>query len=98
MQTPGFYAGSGAGDNHPSGRTTNSCNTRKGCMAKPKLKEHVINREWCKGCGICVAFCPKKVLELDRHEKAVAARPEDCIACRLCELRCPDLAIEIITE
>ncbi|MBA3036312.1 MAG: 4Fe-4S ferredoxin, partial [Desulfobacterium sp.] len=28
----------------------------------------------------------------------VAARPEDCIACRLCELRCPDLAIEIITE
>ncbi|MDP2863559.1 MAG: 4Fe-4S dicluster domain-containing protein [Desulfobacterales bacterium] len=67
-------------------------------MAKPKLKEHLINRNWCKGCGICVHFCLKKVLELDSEEKAFAARPQDCIACKLCELRCPDLAIEIITE
>jgi 2-oxoglutarate ferredoxin oxidoreductase subunit delta len=65
---------------------------------KPKLKEHRINRNWCKGCGICVHFCPKNVLELDSEEKAIAARPQDCIACKLCELRCPDLAIEIITE
>ena len=42
-------------------------------MAKKKLKEHIINREWCKGCGICVAMCPKDVLELDQEEKAVAA-------------------------
>ena len=67
-------------------------------MAKPKLKEHVVNREWCKGCGICVRFCPKKVLELDKADKVVAARREDCICCRLCEFRCPDLAIEIETE
>ena len=67
-------------------------------MGKEKLKQHIINREWCKGCGICVEFCPKKVLELDEEEKAVAARPQDCICCRLCELRCPDLAIEIETE
>ena len=60
-----------------------------------KLKEHLINRNWCKGCGICVHFCPKNVLELDDKEKAVAVRPEDCIACKLCELRCPDLAIEV---
>ena len=67
-------------------------------MRKLKLKEHRINREWCKGCGICVAFCPKKVLELDREDKAVAVRPEDCFTCRLCELRCPDLAIEVEVE
>ncbi len=66
-------------------------------MAKEKLKAHVINEEWCKGCGICVAFCPKKVLEMD-GETVKAVRPEDCIVCRLCEMRCPDLAIEIETE
>ncbi len=67
-------------------------------MAKSKLKRHVINRNWCKGCGICVHFCPRNVLELDDQDKVAAARPQDCIACRLCELRCPDLAIEIELE
>ena len=67
-------------------------------MAKPKLKEHIINRDWCKGCGICGRFCPKNVLELDEAEKVTAARPEDCICCEFCELRCPDFAIEIETE
>ena len=67
-------------------------------MAKPKLKQHHINRHWCKGCGICVELCPKKVLELDDKDKVRAVRPQDCICCRLCELRCPDLAIEIETE
>lgn len=67
-------------------------------MARQKLKKLVINKGWCKGCGICIQFCPKEVLELNRNERAVAARPEDCICCRLCELRCPDLAIEVITE
>jgi 2-oxoglutarate ferredoxin oxidoreductase subunit delta len=67
-------------------------------MAKKKLKDHRIDREWCKGCGICVAFCPKNVLELDRKEKSVAVRLEDCIACRMCELRCPDLAVEVDIE
>ncbi len=67
-------------------------------MAKKRLKKHHINREWCKGCGICVAFCPKNVLELDKRSIAVAARLERCIACRMCELRCPDLAVDVITE
>ena len=67
-------------------------------MARLKLREHVINKEWCKGCGICVHFCPKQVLELDSMEKVAAARPEACICCRLCELRCPDLAIEVLTD
>jgi len=67
-------------------------------MAKNKLRELAVNRDWCKGCGICVSFCPKNVLELDGKEKAKAVRPEDCICCMLCELRCPDLAIEVLIE
>ena len=67
-------------------------------MGKGKTIKHLIDKEWCKGCGICIHFCPKNVLEFDNQGKAEAARPEDCIACKLCELRCPDLAIQIIEE
>jgi len=67
-------------------------------MAKKKLRELAVNRDWCKGCGICVSFCPQGVLELDGLEKGVAARPQDRICCNLCELRCPDLAIEVLIE
>lgn len=72
--------------------------TRHVAKRKKRLKELAIFRDWCKGCGICVAFCPKAVLELDSSDKAVAERPEECICCKLCELRCPDLAIEVVTE
>ena len=66
-------------------------------MGKGKSVTHKIDKEWCKGCGICVHFCPKKVLELDRRGKVEAVRPQDCmgVKCMLCELRCPDLAIQI---
>lgn len=52
-----------------------------------------INERWCKGCGICVAFCPKQALVLE-HEKAKTV-PDRCIACGMCELYCPDLAITV---
>ena len=67
-------------------------------MAKQKLLKLEINRDWCEGCGICVKYCPTQVLELDSRDKSVAVRPDDCICCKMCELRCPDLAIEVITE
>ena len=48
----------------------------------------------CKGCGICVALCPKKVLELKYPElKCEVARGDDCIGCLMCEMHCPDFAI-----
>lgn len=56
-----------------------------------------INRAWCKGCGICVAFCPKEALSLDDQEKAVH-NPELCVECGMCELYCPDLAVTVVAE
>jgi 2-oxoglutarate ferredoxin oxidoreductase subunit delta len=53
-----------------------------------------VNTQWCKGCEICVAFCPKNCLEM-KGGKCAAVRPEDCIRCMLCELRCPDFAITV---
>lgn len=55
-------------------------------------KKLVTKPDWCKGCGICVAFCPKKILGL-KNEKIEILDIENCIKCGQCELRCPDYAI-----
>lgn len=57
-------------------------------------KRLVINSSWCKGCGICAAFCPKGALEVV-DEKVRRKEGTDCILCGMCELRCPDYAIYI---
>lgn len=57
-----------------------------------------IYTERCKGCGICAAFCPKKVLAVSELEKIEVVAPENCIQCGQCELRCPDFAIFVHKE
>jgi len=64
-------------------------------MSSKENKKPVINIEWCKGCGICVEFCPEDALVMDDMEKSQLAYPEKCNGCGMCELRCPDLAIEL---
>ncbi|WP_308463920.1 4Fe-4S binding protein [Clostridium felsineum] len=55
----------------------------------------MIKKERCKGCNICISFCPKKVLALDDLEKVKVVNEEACINCGQCELRCPDYAIYV---
>ena len=49
----------------------------------------------CKACGICIELCPTHVFDATELGEAIVARPEDCNLCLLCELHCPDFAIEV---
>jgi len=63
-----------------------------------------IDDDLCKGCEICIAFCPLKVFaNSDRLNRKgyyvpVVVDEEACSACRLCELLCPEFAILIQKE
>ena len=60
----------------------------------PRGRVHVFDN-WCKGCGICIAFCPQQVFEMDDEGRPVIAHPEKCTACHWCDTHCPDFAIVV---
>lgn len=64
-----------------------------------------IDRETCKGCGLCVSVCPKQVLAIDEEHvnlkgyyPAAVMRGEACIGCISCARMCPEIAIRIEKE
>lgn len=57
-----------------------------------KVSIHIYT-EWCKKCGICIAFCPKGVFTTGKDGMPVISYPEKCINCGLCARLCPDFAI-----
>ena len=61
---------------------------------RPRGEVHVFEN-WCKGCGLCIAFCPTGTLVLGVNNRPRAIYPEKCTGCRWCELHCPDFAIFI---
>ena len=62
-------------------------------MVKESQWEIAVNEKWCKKCGLCVAFCPRKVLADSGGPKVVD--PSLCTGCLMCEMHCPDFAITV---
>ncbi len=57
-----------------------------------------VNDAWCKGCAICVEFCPKHVLHMTALDKVEVTAIEACTKCLRCEQLCPDFAIVVYGE
>jgi 2-oxoglutarate ferredoxin oxidoreductase subunit delta len=61
----------------------------------------VIDQELCKGCGLCIEFCPKKLIKPSDKLNAAGYMPAayvdsgECIACTSCATVCPEVAIEV---
>ncbi|OQX79866.1 MAG: hypothetical protein B6D56_06290 [Candidatus Omnitrophica bacterium 4484_70.1] len=65
------------------------------------MVELIIDKKRCKGCGLCIAFCPCGCLELSSSlNKKGFNYPEkkntvECKGCGICYRVCPDWCIEI---
>lgn len=60
------------------------------------------NVDLCKGCGLCVDACPKKIIALKSdalnkkgYHPAGITDQEKCIACAMCAAMCPDVVIKV---
>ncbi len=64
----------------------------------------VVDDRYCKGCELCIAACPQKVLALDeQHLTSKGYHParlvqDGCTGCAICALVCPEAAITVYRE
>lgn len=60
-----------------------------------------IDQEICKGCEICISFCPEGTISLSDKLNASGYLPvilndsRECTGCAICALVCPEVAIEV---
>ncbi len=67
----------------------------------------IVDQERCKGCDLCVVFCPQDVLRLDPdnlntkgyHPAMLVKNPnQQCTGCAVCAVVCPDVCITVLRE
>jgi len=66
------------------------------------MAKWTVSTENCKGCGLCVDACPKKILLIDPqqinhkgHSPVKMTEEARCTGCGFCAMMCPDCVIEI---
>lgn len=63
-----------------------------------------IDQELCKGCQLCISFCPResicvaKSLNTAGYQPASFSDSSDCTGCAICALVCPEVAIEVYRD
>ncbi len=67
------------------------------------MQKVFVEEEVCKGCGLCVSVCPKKILILSPdtinskgYSPSICIDQDACITCTFCATICPDMAITIV--
>jgi 2-oxoglutarate ferredoxin oxidoreductase subunit delta len=62
---------------------------------KAKVGSILLHQQRCKRCGVCVELCPREVFISDKEGYPKPVNMDKCTYCQLCELWCPDYAIEV---
>mgnify|MGYP006311458071 CR=1 FL=1 len=62
-----------------------------------------IDTQRCKGCGLCVAVCPKKSIATSEKSNRQGFFPAEhtggpCSGCAMCALVCPEAVIEVLRD
>jgi 2-oxoglutarate ferredoxin oxidoreductase subunit delta len=74
-------------------------------MTGLKVKGYIeINQELCKGCQLCIFFCPKKsITQSDKvnaggYFAAQFSNDSSCTGCATCATVCPEAIIEVYRD
>lgn len=63
----------------------------------------IIDTERCKGCNLCVEFCPKGCIVISKSSNKKGFFPVEtsnngCTGCAACAIVCPDVAIKVFRD
>jgi 2-oxoglutarate ferredoxin oxidoreductase subunit delta len=67
-----------------------------------RMARIIVDARYCKGCGLCVDACPRRIIVLDPetitdkgYHPAMLTDESQCTGCANCALMCPDVAITV---
>ncbi len=69
------------------------------------MKKIKISADSCKGCGLCIKFCPKGLIKPSKSLNSRGVKPavfkdsgDECTACMICAQVCPECCIEVYKQ